>query len=418
MRIIKASMTLQILIGHAAAPMRLLHAFVPAAVLAAACGGGGGGAPQPPPGGNPPPAPIQGTNAAFQPPAFSGPLPVGMASAHWTDASREETLTSSAGDQRKLMVHLFYPADAAGVPATPVVRARHWQTLAGEQTVAGRVLRRSNYDGVNWPIAASPPPAALPARFPVVMFSHGGGGAVERNLFLIGELASHGYVVVAINHSYHADFVVFPDNSVAENVGFGLDNDGVISPPEAALLADAQVLWATDQIFVVDQLLTMDQEPGGLFESRLDLTRLAAGGFSLGGAASYEAASRDARIAAVVDIDGSIWPSGDPGILVPMLWLQHGAGEQFDVFDRVMADGYAALFDGSVEHLVFEDLSLFWRWDFPALHPYGAMDSLEALRATSELMRQFLAKYLDGAAAPALDDPMHTPPGIRVRRFP
>jgi hypothetical protein len=83
-----------------------------------------------------------------------------------------------------------------------------------------------------------------------------------------------------------------------------------------------------------------------------------------------------------------------------------------------MADGYAALFDGAVQHLVFEDLSLFWRWDFPGLHPFGSKDSLDALRATSELTRQFLAKYLDGAAAPALDDPMQALPGIRVRRFP
>jgi dienelactone hydrolase len=412
-------MTWQIFVGHAAAPMRLLRAIVPAAVLAAACGGGGGGgAPQPPPGGNPPPPPIQGTNAAFQPPAFSGPLPVGTTSFHWIDASRDETLTPAAGDQRELVVRLFYPADAAGAPATPVVRDRHWQTLANEQAVAGHVLRRSNYDGVNWPIAAAAPIAAAPARYPVVVFSHGGGGAVEKNLFLIGELASHGYVVAAINHSYHADFVVFPDDRVAENLGFGLDDDPAISPAEAALLADAQVLWATDQIFVVDQLLALDQDPGGDFEGRLDLTRLAAAGFSLGGAASYEAASRDARITAVIDIDGSIWPSGDPGILVSMLWLQNGGGDQFDVFGRVMADGYAALFDGAIEHLVFEDLSLFWRWDFPDLHPYGTRDSLDALRATAELARQFLAKYLDGAAAPALDDPMQALPGIRVRRFP
>jgi dienelactone hydrolase len=391
--------------------MRWLHPILPAILLATACGGGSGG-------NDPPAPPLQGTAAAFEPPAFSGPHPVGVTSFHWTDLGREETLTAAGGDPRELMVHLFYPVDAAGAPAQPVVRDRHWQTLASEQAVAGHVLRRSNYDGVSWPIAAAPPLAMAPAGFPGVVFSHGGGGAVERNQLLIGELASHGYVVAAINHSYHADFVIFPDARVAGNVGFGLDNDATISPAEAILLAEAQVLWAADQIFVLDQLLGLHQEPGGAFEGRLDLSRLAAGGFSFGGAASFEAASRDARIAAVVDLDGSIWPSGDPGILVPMLWVQHGTGDQLEVFDRVMADGYAALFDGAVQHLVFEDLSLFWRWDFPGLHPFGSKDSLDALRATSELTRQFLAKYLDGAAAPALDDPMQALPGIRVRRFP
>jgi dienelactone hydrolase len=403
-------------IDNAAGSLRRLGAIVPAAVLAVSCSGGGDSTPQPPPAGNPP-APVQGTDAAFEPPDFSGPHPVGVASFHWTDANRDETLTALVGDSRELMVHLFYPAEAAGAPSVPVVRDRHWQTLASQQAVAGHVLRRSNYDGVRWQIADAPAVAAAPAALPVVVFSHGGGAAVEKNLFLIGELASHGYLVAAINHSYHADFVVFPDNRVAEDVGFGLDADGTISPAEADLLADAQVLWAADQVFVLDQLLALHQDPGGAFEGRLDFTRLAASGFSFGGAASFEAASRDARIAAVVDLDGSIWPSGDPGILVPMLWVQHGAGDQLEVFDRVFADGYAALFDGAVVHVAFEDPALYWRWDFPDLHPFGSMDSLEALRATSELVRQFLAKYLDGAAAPALDDPMQALPGIRVRRF-
>lgn len=400
--------------------MRWLRTILPAMLLATACGGGGGGndTPQPPAGNNPPAPPIQGTNAPFQPPAYSGSHAVGVISFHWTDPAREETLTAAGGDQRELMVQLFYPADTAGAPAVPVIRDRHWQTLATEEAVAGRVLRRSNYDGVSWPASASPAPAAAPALLPVVVFSHGGGGAVERNLFLIGELASNGYVVAAINHSYHADFVIFPDNRVAANLGFGLDNDGTISLAEAALLADAQVLWATDQIFVLEQLLALHQDPGGAFENRLDLSRLTAAGFSLGGAAAFEAASRDARIVAVVDIDGTIWPSGDPGILVPFLWVQSGAGAQLEVFDRVMADGYAAMFDGAIAHLAFEDIPLFWRWDFPALHPYGSKDSLEALRATSELMRQFLGKYLDGDAAPALDDPMQTPEGTRIVRFP
>jgi hypothetical protein len=212
--------------------------------------------------------------------------------------------------------------------------------------------------------------------------------------------------------------VEFPDGRIAGFLGFGLDGDGTISAAEAELLAEAQVLWAADQRFVVDQLLTLDQEPGGAFEGRLDLTRLAATGYSFGGAAAFEAASRDARITAVVNLDGTVWPSGDPAIMVPLLWVQSGGGMQLDLFDRVNAEGYAALFDGRVTHGVFEDPSLFWRWDFPALHPFGPLDSLAALRASAELMRQVLAKYQDGSAAPALDDPAQAPAGVRVLRFP
>ena len=387
-------------------------------LLLVACGGGGGGGGtgNSPPGGGT--AVTFGADQIFPPPAFTGAHLVGTKAFHWEDLQREELITSAAGDNRELMVHLFYPTDSTiGDFQTPVVRTQHWTTLSNEQVVSGRVLRRSNYDGVFWPFEHEPAISAADASYPVFIFSHGGGGAIERNLFLIGELASRGFVVAAINHTYFTDFVSFPDGRLINGRGFGLDGDPAITPAEEALLADAQNLWSDDQIFVLEQLIGLGQDPVSGFFGRLDMTRVVAGGFSFGGASAYEAASKDSRIRAVVEGDGTIWQPAGLNIAVPLLFVQSGGGAQLSIFNQVNADGYAVLFDGGITHLGIEDASLWWRWDFPTLNPFGARGGEDALRTIGLVSGEFLRKYLDGSPAPSLDDPQQTPVGVRIMTF-
>ncbi|MBK8249705.1 MAG: hypothetical protein IPK85_20235 [Gemmatimonadetes bacterium] len=53
------------------------------------------------------------------------------------------------------------------------------------------------------------------ARWPVMLFSHGFGvGYESQNTLQMEELASHGYVVVSIDHPYEAGVVVFPNGAV------------------------------------------------------------------------------------------------------------------------------------------------------------------------------------------------------------
>ena len=386
-------------------------------LLLAACGGGGSGSDSSSDGGGGT-AVTFGVDQAFQPPALSGGHRIGTKAFHWEDLLREELISSASGDNRELMVHLFYPTDStSGDFRTPVVRARHWTTLSTDEVVSGRALRRSNYDGVFWPFEHEPAISAAEASYPVIFFSHGGGGAIERNLFLIGELASRGFVVAAVNHTYFTDFVSFPDGRLITGQGFGLDGDPTITPAEEALLAAAQDLWSDDQIFVLEQLIGLDQDPVGGFFGRLDMNRVVAGGFSFGGATAFEAASKDPRIRAVVDGDGTIWQSAGLNIGVPLLFVQSGAGAQFSIFSQVNADGYAVLFDDDVTHLGIEDRSLWWRWDFPALNPFGPRGGEDALRTIGLVSGEFLGKYLDGDPAPSLDDPMQAPVGVRIRTF-
>jgi len=101
-----------------------------------------------------------------------------------------------------------------------------------------------------------------------------------------------------------------------------------------------------------------------------------------------------------------------------LLFIQSGTGSQLSIFNRAQADGYAALFDGAITHLAFEDLALLWGWDFPGNTAFGILASEMGIRKSAEVTAVFQHKYLDGDPAPSLDDPTLVDPLIRVVRVP
>ena len=58
------------------------------------------------------------------------------------------------------------------------------------------------------------PVAEAESAYPVLIFSHGFGGLPELNTIQAEELASQGYVVVALNHTYDSIVNVFPDGRI------------------------------------------------------------------------------------------------------------------------------------------------------------------------------------------------------------
>jgi predicted dienelactone hydrolase len=103
-------------------------------------------------------------------------------------------------------------------------------------------------------------PAA--GRFPLVVLSHGTGGSSSMMAWLAQSLASHGYIVAAVNH---------PGNNALEDY-----------------TAEGFLLWwerARDLTTVIDHLLK-DSE----FGRRIDSRRIGAAGFSLGGYTMIEIA--------------------------------------------------------------------------------------------------------------------------------
>jgi hypothetical protein len=115
------------------------------------------------------------------------------------------------------------------------------------------------------------------------------------------DLASHGYVVAAITHSYDAFLTVFPD-------GTSVAYDSKRWPHQPSLEGEAnlnQLEWHADDIRVV--LDELSRAPSNLpFSGRLDLAHVGTFGHSFGGIAAAHACQKDQRIKACLNQDGAV----------------------------------------------------------------------------------------------------------------
>jgi len=216
------------------------------------------------------------------------------------------------------MIQIWYPATAVdGHPRAPYftpVTARAYEKEQGLPTL-------------DWPITHAhrdPPVHKLQRGRPVVLYSHSLGGERSETTCLVEDLASHGYVVVTIDHVHDAGVVELPDGRVETAAVPQLSGDAetqvTIKEIESRV---ADVRFVLDQLAVINYGGNPDHEhvplPRGL-RGALDLDHVGMFGQSDGGSTTAHAMHVDARIAAGIDLDGTLWtPEAVAGSDRPLL---------------------------------------------------------------------------------------------------
>ncbi|BCM92139.1 hypothetical protein IAD21_04018 [Abditibacteriota bacterium] len=220
---------------------------------------------------------------------------VGLRHFHAIDPARDDVST----EKRQFMVSVLYPASADG--AAP--QARLTDILAPRQEGALELLARESELGPaeKRVVFIRLQSLALRAqrdlkptvegKFPVLIYYPGGISHRLSNAALCEQLASLGYVVLALDAPRDAPVVAFPDGQL---VPFLPDNDEDTIWPRVA-----------DVHFLLDQLEELNTI--GPFSDRLDLTRIGMFGHSRGGYLSNICAVEDPRIRAAVNMDGFLW---------------------------------------------------------------------------------------------------------------
>ncbi|WP_148307055.1 alpha/beta hydrolase family protein [Nocardia nova] len=249
-------------------------------------------------------------------PAPTGRYPVGLTDWYLTDTDRSDPWTSG---QRELMVQIWYPADDR--PSAP---GATWMPPGGREEQA-EFLTELGVPSGSWDLAPSHSESDVPARsaggrFPVLLHSPGMDDTTGWSTAQAEDLASHGYVVVAINHTHEAFAVQFPDGRT-ERSRVPLD-----SPPHVLsdLLLPTRV---ADARFVLDRLVAASEHPdhAGLprhLAEDLDVSRVGMFGHSLGGSTTAQTMHDDHRIRAGADLDGPILGSvAADGLDRPLLML-------------------------------------------------------------------------------------------------
>jgi dienelactone hydrolase len=221
-------------------------------------------------------------------PVFDYPEPSGEYAVGTTALSlRDDTRN------RDLMVQIWYPANdisnakrAAYLPEVEKLAPALMATMGMPTFVFDHMRYIGSHSYENAPLAGG-------QAYPVLLFSHGLGGYRHQSVMQMEQLASHGYIVVSIDHTNYASAVVFPDGSIKS---FAAEDEDDMTMREA---------WKADQQFVFNQIALFN-ESNPLLKGSFDLTRVGAFGHSFGGSTLTFFCENEPRCLASVNMDGSM----------------------------------------------------------------------------------------------------------------
>jgi dienelactone hydrolase len=360
-------------------------------------------------------------------PTPSGPYAVGTFSTMLVDESREEIYSDQPGEPRRLMVQFWYPAQpAAGAQPGPWMDAMEimgpaisrWLDLPPFFLDHLRLARTHSY----------PEAPLLPGteRFPVLLFSHGWSGFRQQNTYQVEELASHGYVIVAVQHTYGSMATVFPDGQVAplnpDALPTGLSGEAY---QKAANRLVTQ--WAQDLSFVLDTLEGLNaKDPSGRFTGRLDMENVGAFGHSTGGGAVIEFCSREPRCKAGLTMDAYMIPVSlsivNQGALSqPFLfmfserWPTERNTSLFNhLYTQLSTPAYQITLPGT-DHYDFTDMPMLSPVA-PWLGLKGPLKGSRVMQIVDGFSRAFFDTYLKGQPSPLLERPESAFPEVTFKR--
>ena len=144
-------------------------------------------------------------------PEPTGPCPVGTTSLYLKDVSRPDPWAAGVS-ARELMVSLWYPATPSDGR-----RARYMTPAESELQLTSRGITGVPPDAlstVRTNAVSDATPAGRQRSLPLVVLSPGFTNSRSTLTALAEDLASHGYVVAGIDHTYESFATAFPDGRV------------------------------------------------------------------------------------------------------------------------------------------------------------------------------------------------------------
>jgi len=343
----------------------------------------------------------------FQLPQPSGEYAIGNVTFELTDLNRNETFTENPDDHRRILIKAWYPSDdVAGLPMAPYVDSSEQFSSGIQQSWGFPTIMTSHFALIRTHSYVNAPLSQVETSYPVLIFSHGYGGLIMQDTVLMEELASNGYIVFSISHSYEAAVTSFPDGSVIYEASDEMYAD----------LSNSLQIWANDTVFLVDQLEIVDNpDIPSLLHDGMDLTLIGAFGHSFGGTTAEEVALTDSRIDVGISFDS---PHGERASTMnmtkPFMLLfgpDFGNPEMNDsVYQNSNSTCYGLYVNGTRHHN-FADENI---WS-PLLRNFGLLGSIDGyrmLQILNDYVLAFFDEHLKGIESILLNGPSTTYPEV------
>ena len=276
----------------------------------------------------------------FKLPTPTGTYDVGTEIFHFVDDERQEIFTDTVEDKRALMVQVWYPAEAVSGKGVPFMDdERLLNAMASNYGLPGfsfnhlKYVRSNAYSKVEISKSQS--------VYPLIIMNHGFGSSKSLHTSQAENLASHGYIVASIDHTYNTFGTLFPDGTLTTNNSgalFSGDNDYETEKDNRDLVGS---VLTEDVAFVLTQFEAINS--GHILSKlngKVDMLHIGTIGHSIGGATAYDVAF-DERITAGVNLDGGLYRiNANEGLNKPFLFMLSESG--FESLNRMMlGDDYS-----------------------------------------------------------------------------
>ncbi|HEY6629394.1 MAG TPA: hypothetical protein VI193_10460 [Acidimicrobiia bacterium] len=244
-------------------------------------------------------------------PLPSGPEAIGTLTFDLVDAEREETYGPAPGGPRKLRVQVWYPAESSD-EVDPTAWAEDWDVVAPALSellgYPGWFLNYTRYT----PSHATVSLPVAEGTFPIVIYSHGWNGFRAITVNQIENLVSHGYVVIAPDHTYSAVTTRFENGDVVPYDPEALPEEADVSEEEyAEASGNLMNVYVADLTSILNALDLGEDGPFGALATSADLSKIGIYGNSIGGGAAVEVCLLDERCDAVLGLDPWVEPIPD-----------------------------------------------------------------------------------------------------------
>ena len=176
-----------------------------------------------------------------------------------------------------------------------------WQDKSRVETFAGSGQKRAVTVQIYYPETAG--------RYPLAVYSHGAASTMDANDSTCRELASHGYVVAAVAHPYHAMFVTDVSGATTsvdpEFMQLSMSGPLTHSNEEMLVYYKKWTKTRTDDLnFVLDTLLAYAAQYRDDAFGHIDVEHIGLFGHSMGGAACEALGRQRDDIDAVIVLEG------------------------------------------------------------------------------------------------------------------
>jgi predicted dienelactone hydrolase len=245
-------------------------------------------------------------------PKPTGEYGVGTITLPLVDTSRDGEKYANIdkkAEHRELMVQIWYPANRGITGETK----SYLDDVTRDYILKSDLLKafpeclawinslRTNSVN-NAPIACDyNPNTKQPKRYPVLVFSPGWGNFYSLYQSLFEDLASHGYIIVGVNHPGISGVTAMPDgNYYTSTYAHQTDTE----------TNDAVQVLETDLRFVAQQLHEIDRNKTLPVSGHLDLKHLGILGHSIGGTAAFQTCIGCPEYLAALNLDGGPYGNG------------------------------------------------------------------------------------------------------------